>query len=348
MPEKYQLNTVVVETTRRCNLRCLHCGSNCDANDPLGELSTSEWQRVLAELAGLGTEKIVFSGGEAFLKPEFDQLLTAAQNNQIGFGIITNGIVLPDRYLELFSTVKPYAIGISIDGNKETHNYIRQNSQAWLKSLQTVSRLVDAGIPTVVNTTISKLNYQELSQIANTLNMLGVCGWQVQIAAPMGRMSDSTELLDLLEFNAVCLELYSLRHHYPKMVITGADCFGFDHLGLTRAGDWPGCQAGISGLGIRANGDVVPCLSLYGDKFIIANVREQSLADIWSNDEYFGFNRKFDLTAVSSSSRCIGCDKVKDCRGGCASMSWSFSDHLHDAPFCVYRDFETEASKGRS
>ena len=342
MSKKHQLNTVVLETTRRCNLRCLHCGSDCDTTDSRNELSVSEWQRVFTELAALGTEKIVFSGGEAFIKKDFDALLISARLNGLGFGIITNGIVLPDRYLELFSTVKPYAIGVSIDGNKDTHNYIRQNSQAWIKSLQTISRLVAAGIPTVVNTTISKLNYRELSQIGHTLHTLGVSGWQIQIAAPMGRMSDSDELLDRQEFNAVCLELYSLRHRYPEMVITGADCFGFDHLGLTRAGDWPGCQAGISGLGIRANGDVVPCLSLYGDQFIIANVREQSLADIWGNDHYFGFNRKFDVSAVGPSSRCACCDKFETCRGGCASMSWSFNAKLHDAPFCVYRDFETD------
>ncbi len=48
------------------------------------------------------------------------------------------------------------------------------------------------------------------------------------------------------------------------------------------------CNAPWQQVVIRANGDVLPCCSFYGDKMVIGNIRESSLYDVWNG----GYMRK--------------------------------------------------------
>ena len=62
--------------TKACNLRCLHC--HVEARDAMAnELSLKEAMQAIDEMALLGTEALIFSGGEPLLRKEF--ILTLAE-----------------------------------------------------------------------------------------------------------------------------------------------------------------------------------------------------------------------------------------------------------------------------
>ena len=53
--------------TKACNLRCLHC--HADAREPFpDELTLKEAIQAVDELAALGTEELIFSGGEPLMR----------------------------------------------------------------------------------------------------------------------------------------------------------------------------------------------------------------------------------------------------------------------------------------
>lgn len=64
MRRKYPLQTVVLETTNRCNLNCLICGSDAENKVNSNELSAQEWCDVIDEMAALGLKKS-FSAAES-------------------------------------------------------------------------------------------------------------------------------------------------------------------------------------------------------------------------------------------------------------------------------------------
>lgn len=290
---------------------------------------------------------MIFTGGEPTLKPGFDQMLMGALKLGLRFGIITNGLVFPDELIDLLRVCRPFGIGVSLDGTAEHHNHIRNHRSSWLASLATITRLKESGISVVALTTITKVNWRDLRFLAGLLIDLGVDRWQIQLAVPMGRMDGKrNELLSHQQFSEFCRIIADLRRDcQEKIDILGADCFGFDDLGLVKSDTWHGCSAGLHTLGIKANGDVLPCLSLYHDRFICGNLRQNSLKEIWENDERFDFNRHFDIGAISQDSHCYGCSKLSDCRGGCSSMSFGYYGRLHSAPFCIYRDVSRPKSK---
>lgn len=109
------LRYVVVEITKLCNLRCVHCGSGCtDALEE--ELSISDWTRVISEFPGLGVEKVVISGGEPTIKSGIEKLFPQFVASGIHYGIITNGFSLKESVLNALVKYPPFAVGFSVDG----------------------------------------------------------------------------------------------------------------------------------------------------------------------------------------------------------------------------------------
>jgi radical SAM protein with 4Fe4S-binding SPASM domain len=334
---EYQLREVVVELTKQCNLNCLHCGSACPNSKPPGELTSFEWENLIRQLKMLGTSKIVFSGGEPTLKDGFENIIAFARNSGLKFGIITNGFEISKSLTKTIADNKPFAVGVSIDGLKKTHNLIRRNNESWQRAFRTISNLQELGVQVCVVSTISKLNHRELPRLAELLYLAEIDSWQLQLAMPSGRMrSQQDKLISEQNFRAVCECVVSFRKIYPSLNIQAADCFGLAPVGSIRSEEWQGCSAGIASVGIDSLGNVLPCLSLQS-VIQCGNVRDKGLKNIWETSEGFDFNRKF--SAESVSGKCRDCESLSFCRGGCASQSFSYYQIFHQSPFCFERTF---------
>lgn len=63
------LRYLFIEITQRCNLNCLHCGSDCGRETRLNELTTDEWLaffRYLPQHFDRRQLVLVVTGGEPF------------------------------------------------------------------------------------------------------------------------------------------------------------------------------------------------------------------------------------------------------------------------------------------
>jgi len=58
MTAYHPLRYLFLEITQRCNLACLHCGSDCRSDPNLEELSTEEWVGVLDYVAPSPTARM--------------------------------------------------------------------------------------------------------------------------------------------------------------------------------------------------------------------------------------------------------------------------------------------------
>jgi len=94
---------------------------------------------------------------------------------------------------------------------------------------------------------------------------------------------------------------------------------------------WKGCQAGTKVVGIRANGDVLGCLSL-GDPFIEANIRQRSVADIWRDPTSFEQMRR---KTEHLTGHCRACPHAARCKAGCAAMAYSATGDIYENPYCI-------------
>ncbi len=256
--------------------------------------------------------------------------------------IISNGYNVSSETLSKLITLQPYAVSTSLDGaTPSTHDRIRGVRGSHQHVLDFISRLTTAELPITIITTVNKLNFKELPALKDFLLNKHIA-WQVQTATPEGRFT-KTLALSKEEFYALGLFLAAQRKHYTneELPVIGAHCLGyhsryFPSLGLTPR--WTGCQAGLSIMSIKSNGDVIGCLSTPAT-YIEGNTREKRLTDLWNDPEAFAYNRKF--SPKNLGKNCTGCTFGETCKGGCMGMSTAFTTMPHNDPYC-FRSIEAE------
>jgi radical SAM protein with 4Fe4S-binding SPASM domain len=300
-------------------------------------LTIQESQKLIKDLAVIHTNEVCLMGGEPFLRKEWHRLAHAIQDAGMKLLIISNGYQISSDTLSKLRALQPYAVSTSLDGaTPATHDYIRGRQGSHHNVLDFISRLQKADLPITVITTVNKLNFTELPALKDFLLNKHIA-WQVQTAAPEGRFKKKLAL-SKEEFYTVGLFLAALRKKYTKqeLPVIGAHCFGYHSQYIPSLGlspHWRGCQAGLSILSIKSNGDVIGCLSTPAT-YIEGNIRRKSIIEIWNDPEAFAYNRKFSKNKLGKN--CIGCPHADTCKGGCLGMSTAFTSLPHNDPYCFH------------
>lgn len=333
----YKIKTAVWEITLSCNINCLHCGSNADINKRPQELSTGEAFSLIEQLADLGCERIVLSGGEPFMRKDWSALAQRIISFGMTCNAISNGVIVNDDIIDLMQEVGMNYLGFSLDGaTAKTHDYIRGKEGVFDHLMWVFDRLKQRGFKVSVVSTIHKGNINELEGIKNLLLDHSIDVWQIQTANIRGRMPKEWAITDK-DFYCVAKFIAENKKKYEDLLmITEADCTGYfskltPFMGITH---WTGCNAGINTIGIESDGSIKGCLSMQESSYVEGNIREKSLREIWTNPYGFAYNRRFELSDLKGI--CADCKYGAICRGGCSEKAKSYTGELHHQPFCLY------------
>jgi len=343
----YKPKYAVWEITQCCNMRCLHCGSYATGKRE-GELTTEEALDLCDQLSELGLTYITISGGEPLLRPDWDLIAERFAKNRVRISLITNGYFVK-KNREKLVRLKPYIekIAVSIDGVRETHDYIRQTEGSFDRSMEGLAVLRNIGISTAAITSVSRWNLHELEDIQMELMKRKVREWQVQVVFPGGRMREHPSQMpapeDMIPVAAFILR-ESKKFKEKKIPI---DTFCADDMGYYSSicrlinPCWNGCQAGLQGLGIESDGTIKGCLSLYpetgvkDDPYSEGNIKDKSLRDIWENKNGFAYNRSFDKRKARGF--CRKCEFLEVCRCGCSEVAAYATGIKYENPYCLHR-----------
>jgi len=277
-------------------------------------------------------------GGEPLIREDWFEVGKRVRELGMRLLIISNGYNINKDIINKLVELQPHSVSTSLDGGTaETHDGIRGIKGSFDKVIEYISLSKEADLPTTVITTVSRLNYKELPLIRDFL-LDKYIAWQIQVATPQGRFPRELALTKE-EYYSVALFIASMQKKYKKgeLPLIGAHCFGyhstrFPCLGLYPV--WNGCQAGITVLSIKSNGDVIGCLAEPNSR-IEGNIRKRSIIDIWNDPNAFAHNRKFNVEDLGEN--CKGCKYGDTCRGGCSGLSVGFTGKPHNHPYCFYK-----------
>ncbi|MBE9197512.1 MULTISPECIES: nif11-class peptide radical SAM maturase 3 [unclassified Nodularia (in: cyanobacteria)] len=342
-----RISYAVWEITLKCNLACQHCGSRA-GQTRVDELTTAEALDMVKQMADVGITEVTIIGGEAFLRPDWLEIAQAITQAGMLCGMTTGGYGIS---LDTAHRMKAAGIGVvsvSVDGLEATHDRIRGKQGAWQWAFKTMSHLKQAGIPFGCNTQINRLSAPEFPSIYEHLRDAGIFAWQIQLTVPMGNAADNNEIL---------LQPYELLDVYPMIARVarrakeeGVRLQAGNNIGyygpyerLLRGGDawtfWQGCSAGLSTLGIEADGAIKGCPSLPTSAYTGGNIRDRSLRSIIEETEELRFN----LGAGTPQGTdhlwgfCKTCEFAELCRGGCSWTAHVFFDKRGNNPYCHHR-----------
>lgn len=343
-----RISYAVWEITLKCNLACQHCGSRA-GQTRVDELTTAEALDMVKQMADVGITEVTLIGGEAFLRPDWLEIAQAITQAGMLCGMTTGGYGIT---LDTAHRMKAAGIGVvsvSVDGLEATHDRIRGKQGAWQWAFKTMSHLKQAGIPFGCNTQINRLSAPEFPSIYEHLRDAGIFAWQIQLTVPMGNAADNNEIL---------LQPYELLDVYPMIARVarrakqeGVRLQAGNNIGyygpyerlLRGDGDawtfWQGCSAGLSALGIEADGAIKGCPSLPTSAYTGGNIRDRSLRSIIEETEELRFN----LGAGTPQGTdhlwgfCKTCEFAELCRGGCSWTAHVFFDKRGNNPYCHHR-----------
>lgn len=111
----------MVELTPRCNLHCGFCYV-CDRNKPYAEppeKSSEEWLDLIAQAAEMGLLMLSFTGGDPFMREDFEEIYCKAYDMGLRLGIFTNAILIGKKQRDWLKKRMPDMISISLYGASE-------------------------------------------------------------------------------------------------------------------------------------------------------------------------------------------------------------------------------------
>lgn len=349
---------VVWNTTRRCNLGCVHCYSHSSDQIYSGEMDTSEGMRLIDQLVEFGCPVVLFSGGEPLLRKDLPQLASYAVKSGLRAVISTNGTLITEKVAEELKNVGLSYIGVSLDGGKCTNDKFRGVDGAFDRALDGIRNCMKAGIKTGLRFTINKRNFLEIPQIFDILeqeNIPRICFYHL-VYAGRGNNLRADELtheevrrtVDLIIDRTASLH----KRGKPVEVLTVDNHADAVYLYLRMARENPERAADILKLlqmnGGNSSGVGIGCVSwdgsVHADQFwrhyTFGNVRERSFGDIWTDTSdklMAGLKNRRELIG----GRCKKCVWKNICNGNLRVRAEAvYNDVWAEDPACYLTDEE--------
>jgi len=301
------------ECTSRCNIACLHCGSDCKIIENAPDMPAEDFLKVVRQIAGKyqpSKVMIVISGGEPLVRKDLPDVGMKLKEMGFPWGMVSNGYAMTP---ELFRKLRDSGLRsatISLDGMKDNHDWLRGRAGSFERAVDAIKLLAgEENMVYDVVTCVNKRNFNELHEVKKLLFDMGVRRWRLFMIDPIGRAAHQPELqLDNEQFRQLMDFIVECRTDGKIMASFGCDGFLGDYEGLVRNGLFF-CRAGIQVGSVLANGDICACPNIHRG-FVQGNIYKDDFIDVWEN-KFLEFRNKKSL----KTGMCKDCKQWKYCRG---------------------------------
>jgi len=362
-PSTRILRMLFWETTVRCNLACAHC-RRLESNDAaVADLSTSQAESLIEQLADLGRRQpqmpvLVFSGGEPFCRKDLFPLIDQARQRGIIPALATNGTIIDAEKAEQIRDSGIARVSVSLDGTTaEVHDRMRQIPGAFDGAIEGIRHLHECEVPFQINMTLTKLNAAQMQQVYELARSLGAVAVHIFMLVPVGcgETLAETDMLLPQQYEQIMREICSLESrgeiqikvtcgpHYERVKRELRIGSSAGHPGSAaphhpggpvpgasgHAASSRGCLAGLGVLFVSHRGDVYPCGYLPVN---CGNVLETTLTEIWDGNADLARMRD----AGALEGKCGVCGYKQVC-GGCRGRAFAATgNYMAEEPFCAY------------
>lgn len=318
--QSHQLNYLFWECTLKCNLDCLHCGSDCLKNSLVKDMSKDDFLKVLDDIKTHNLNENLFvciTGGEPLLRRDLETVGQEIRRRGFRWGIVTNGVLLDNQRLTSLVNAGISAISFSLDGFETSHDRLRNRAGAFQKTLSAIRTVSALSKKVPLNfdiiTCVNSFNFSELEKFRDFLISEGVSSWRIFSIFPEGRAKNNSEILALNQKEYVSLMTFiaETRKKFSKQIRLNYSCEGFLGDYELKVRDYfYFCRAGINIASVMCDGGVTGCLSVRAEDFIQGNVYKESFSEIWRGK--FSVMRQ---RAWAKKGRCQDCKVWDKCLG---------------------------------
>jgi radical SAM protein with 4Fe4S-binding SPASM domain len=285
-------------------------------------------------------QKIVFSGGEPFLRQDIFEIIDSLKVPVI---IITNGTILNEKILNKLKKLnfdnRITEIRISYDGTKGQP--LMRDEKSAEKVWMNILKMRDAGLPLIINTMITQSNLVDLKDLYETVVLKFNIPWLLDYPFNNGRWSeehtnfevkDKKQMFDNLQ---VIIEDYiknqrhlegkkiEIANYFSTNVILG----GFYEMDKESHP----CAYSFGAMTIKPNGDIGFCPTL---DWIFGNIKNDSIESIPKKEKYI----EWLSIKTKDVKACINCKYFRICGTGCRADAYYLTGDLYEKDYnaCMF------------
>lgn len=349
---------VIWNLIRRCNLTCKHCYSTSADTHFRGELSTAEVFRTLEDLRQFHVPALILSGGEPLMRPDIYDIAHKARELGFYVGLSTNGTLINRDNIHHIAAAGFDYVGISLDGDEQTHDRFRQKQGAYRASVNAMALCREHGIRVGGRFTLTEENAPQLPAMLELMDQLDVDKFYLSHLNYAGRggrnrkqdafLNTTRQVMNGLfercrdellagkkreyvtgnnDADAVWLLLWA-RRHYPQRAA----------LLQQKLQHWGGNSSGVNIANIDNLGNVHPDTFWWNHH--LGNVREQPFSHIWrtTSDPLMQGLRQ---TPRPLEGRCASCQYLNICAGNTRVRAFQMTGNpWAEDPACYLHDDE--------
>jgi AdoMet-dependent heme synthase len=349
---------VIWETTRACDLACLHCRAEAVPERDARELSTEEAKGLLRTIREFGRPLVVLTGGDPLKRPDVVELVEYGSGLGLSMAMTPSGTpLMTPEILSALQGAGLTRLAVSVDGSSAViHDAFRGVAGSYDWTLAMLRHARELGLPTQVNTTVSRYNLDDFDGLCELMTELGIVLWSVFFLVPTGR-ARAEDVADAEAFEAVFHRMYELSQRVPfdikstaapqyRRVMVQRDISrrrarGGGHAVSDRLVGGPGFTLGGGAERARGVNDgdgfvfVAHDGEIYPSGFLpvsAGNVRHADLVGVYRTSPLFVALRDRDRLR----GKCGVCEYRAICGGSRARAYATTGDWLESDPYCAH------------
>ena len=351
LQQLHPLQQLFWESTLRCNVHCLHCGSDCSSSEITPDMPAEDFLRVIDQSVTPHVDPhkvlIIISGGEPLMRKDLAEVGAALKQRGYPWGMVTNGLALTEKRFKELMAAGLRSIAISFDGLELDHNWLRQHPLAFEGATRAIKLAAQYGVQrgsTVVQHG-SKLSNTEREALNNIEQALAPAEqsnglvWDVVTCVNQRTINQLDEMQQYLwsigvrNWRLITIDPMGRAAENPELILTPEQHRqvldyirekrkqGL-HISYSCEGFMPDyemevrdhlfhCAAGISIASILIDGSISACTSVRG-KYYQGNIYKDDFWEVWENGFEPYRNRKW----MKKLEPCNNCKLFRYCEGG--------------------------------
>jgi MoaA/NifB/PqqE/SkfB family radical SAM enzyme len=302
------------ELTKRCNLRCGFCyvADRQRVKERRAEKTAEEWLHMISQAARAGMLVCTFTGGEPFIREDFEEIYCKAYDMGLRIAIFTNASLIGEGQLAYLRKRPPALISVSVYGASEkSYRELCGDGAAYPRVMKAIKRIHEEGF----HMELKALPLMKLSEEFESIGRLsGTYGCTGKLDLYIGPGRDGPARHNG-SWRLPSDELFAALTSFYKGVWDGAPAQEED----PAPQELPGQEEIVKQLlqAVQVSEDGLPCLAGQSSFFIAGDGRMMGCPTLTSF-ETFPFSSGF-LTAwkvlyhsVAAAEECPECETCQD------------------------------------
>ncbi len=315
--QKHELSYLFWECTTRCNLNCLHCGSDCAKDSSFVDMPMAHFLKALDTISCKPKNfTVVITGGEPLLRKDLEVCGLEIRKRGFRWSMVSNGMLYnAERHNSLLNAGLG-ALTISLDGLEANHSWLRNSTRSFTAVNEAISLAVSSSrLNFDIVTCVNRRNVNELPAIYDYLMLKGVKTWRLFTITPIGRAINNPDLFLTRDELKYMLDFIAQKRLERKLDIK-LSCEGYvgSYEYKVRKNHFF-CRAGINIGSILIDGSISACPNI-DRSFSQGNIYSDNFYEVWQSRFSPFRNRSWNRVG-----KCANCSEYSKC-GGNGFHNW--------------------------